>query len=58
MVIKFKATGKMVNNEYLRDCLLKIKELISDIEEKKIKEIHQNLLNNLKQSILSYESVD
>jgi hypothetical protein len=52
MVIKYQVTAKL-SDQQQQHCIDSIKELIQDIEERPVKDIHANLLTNLKQSILS-----
>jgi len=57
MVIKYQVTSKL-NIQQQENCMHSIKELIKDIEDKPIKEIHANLISHLKQSILSLEECE
>jgi len=55
MVMKFKVTAKFMNTDLLSECLNSIKNLISNIQEKPVKEIQGQMLSTLKQYILSFE---
>lgn len=53
MVIKYKISNKMMIQS--QNLIGEIKTIIEDIQDNPIRQIHQNLLTNLKQSIMSFE---
>lgn len=56
MIVKYRVTNKELKDR--QKCLEEIKDIIKEIEDRPIKEIHGHLLTNLKQSIISLESCE